>query len=107
MAIRESLIESAISFLRDPSVASAPIEKRIAFLQSKNLTQEEVDVALARAGGDDAAGVAQSTAVNPSGYAYRTTGPPAQYGGYPSYWQQPPPPEYAVLFERQYGESQN
>lgn len=93
MAIREHLMESAISFLRDPSVASAPMEKRIAFLQSKNLTQEEIEVALARAGGDDAANVAQSTAINPTNYAYRPGAPPAsQYGQYSGYWQQPPPP---------------
>ncbi|KAJ4378055.1 peroxisomal membrane protein pex14 [Neocucurbitaria cava] len=50
--VREDLITSAISFLQDPSVAGAPLEKRIAFLQSKNLTQEEVDISLARAAED-------------------------------------------------------
>lgn len=93
MAIREELIESAVSFLQDPSVASAPIEKRLAFLQSKNLTQEEIDVALARASGEDTGSVAQATAANPTSYGYRPTGPPQQYGGYPGYWQQQPPPE--------------
>ncbi|KAK4229393.1 peroxisomal membrane protein PER10, partial [Podospora fimiseda] len=36
--------------LQDPSVASTPIEKKIAFLQAKNLTPEEVNSALARIG---------------------------------------------------------
>lgn len=36
--------------LRDPSVSSAPLQKKISFLQSKNLTKEEIDVALHRAG---------------------------------------------------------
>ncbi|KAF2097402.1 hypothetical protein NA57DRAFT_22523, partial [Rhizodiscina lignyota] len=81
--------------LQDPSVAGAPIEKRIAFLQSKNLTQEEVDVSLARAGGgDDTAAVAAPTATNPPSHQYRQPPPPpAGYGSYPGYWpQQPPPP---------------
>ncbi|EIT76774.1 peroxisomal membrane anchor protein [Aspergillus oryzae 3.042] len=97
---REELISSAVTFLQDPSVASSPVEKRVAFLQSKNLTQEEIDIALARAG----EGPAGATAVTASsGYqpssqppAYRGPPPPAQgYGyGYPPYGQwQPPPPE--------------
>ncbi|KAJ6166700.1 hypothetical protein N7470_002147 [Penicillium chermesinum] len=52
MAPREELIASAVTFLQDPSVAASPIEKRVQFLQSKNLTQEEVDLALSRVGED-------------------------------------------------------
>ncbi|KAL8697032.1 MAG: hypothetical protein Q9201_007346 [Fulgogasparrea decipioides] len=54
--VREDLISSAVScrafpnILQDPSVVASPLDKRIAFLQSKNLTQAEIDVALARAG---------------------------------------------------------
>ncbi|KAE8373401.1 peroxisomal membrane anchor protein conserved region-domain-containing protein [Aspergillus bertholletiae] len=97
---REELISSAVTFLQDPSVASSPVEKRIAFLQSKNLTQEEIDIALARAGEGPAAATAVAA---PSGYqpssqppVYRGPTPPVQgYGyGYPPYGQwQPPPPE--------------
>ncbi|KAB8338725.1 hypothetical protein FH972_021670 [Carpinus fangiana] len=91
MAIREDLVTSAVTFLQDPSVANAPLEKRVAFLQSKNLTQEEVDASLARAG--DAA---------PAGYAYpqqqqqqvmRQAPPPYGYAPYSGAWQQPAPPE--------------
>lgn len=46
---REDLVASAVSFLRDPTVAAAALDKRIAFLQSKNLSQEEINIALARA----------------------------------------------------------
>ena len=46
---REELVTSAIAFLQDPSFVSAPLEKRIDFLRSKNLTQEEIDIALAKA----------------------------------------------------------
>jgi len=90
--VREDLINSAVSFLQDPSVAQAPVEKKIAFLQSKNLTQEEVDASLARVGEPPASAAASSA---PANYAYRQAPPPPPtgYGPYPGYWQQPPPPE--------------
>lgn len=47
--VREDLVASAVSFLQDPTVAAAALDKRIAFLQSKNLSQEEINIALARA----------------------------------------------------------
>ncbi|KAG4437184.1 hypothetical protein IFR05_007340 [Cadophora sp. M221] len=91
MAIREDIIASAVTFLQDPSVAGSPIENRIAFLQSKNLTQEEIDTALARAGGETAP-------ANYSSYApqqqqvIRQPQPQPGYGGYQQHlWQQPPP----------------
>ncbi|KAI4927853.1 hypothetical protein J4E85_006366 [Alternaria conjuncta] len=92
--VREDIIQSAVSFLQDPSVASAPLEKRIAFLQSKNLTQEEVDVSLARAAEDPSYASSpppQTSAV--ASNAYRPP-PAAPYGSYPpqQYWQPPPPP---------------
>ncbi|KAJ9269808.1 peroxisomal membrane anchor protein conserved region-domain-containing protein [Paecilomyces variotii] len=91
---REELVSSAVTFLQDPSVASSPLEKRIAFLQSKNLTQEEIDLALARAGEDTASAVAPASTSQgyaPSQAVYR---PPPQGYGYPPYGQwQPPPPE--------------
>ncbi|USP73974.1 hypothetical protein yc1106_01248 [Curvularia clavata] len=92
--VREDLITSAVSFLQDPSVASAPLEKRIAFLQSKNLTQEEIDVSLARAAEDPSqpSPPPQTSAVASSN-AYRPP-PAAPYASYPpqGYWQPPPPP---------------
>ncbi|PGH17819.1 hypothetical protein AJ79_00960 [Helicocarpus griseus UAMH5409] len=94
MAPREELVSSAISFLQDPSVSSAPLEKKVAFLQSKNLTQEEIDLSLSRAGEDPSAvaqSPSQSNTVQPSNYRP----PPPQYGqnyGYGPQWQPPPPP---------------
>ncbi|KAL2008068.1 hypothetical protein VTN00DRAFT_8050 [Thermoascus crustaceus] len=92
---REELVSSAVTFLQDPSVASSPLEKRIAFLQSKNLTQEEIDLALSRVGEDSSS----STTSTRQGYTpqqqpvYRPPPPPAQGYGYPPYgqWQSPPP----------------
>ncbi|RDW86409.1 putative peroxisomal membrane anchor protein (Pex14) [Aspergillus mulundensis] len=96
--VREELISSAVTFLQDPSVASAPIEKRISFLQSKNLTKEEIDVALARTGEDPSVVAAASS--TSSGYQaapqqpiYRPPPPPPQGYGYPPYGQWQPPPE--------------
>ena len=91
MAPRQDLVSSAITFLRDPSVASSPVEKRIEFLQSKNLTSEEIDLALSQAGGEARPSSApnqpyyppQQYQQPPPGYAY-----PPQYGQWP---QQPPP----------------
>ncbi|KAF2828487.1 hypothetical protein CC86DRAFT_404399 [Ophiobolus disseminans] len=96
MVVREDLITSAISFLQDPSVASAPLEKRIAFLQSKNLTQEEVDVSLARAATEDPSQPAPPPQASaPPNYAYNRPPPNAPAYNYPpqGYWQPPPPPE--------------
>ncbi|OAQ74120.1 peroxisomal membrane anchor protein (Pex14) [Pochonia chlamydosporia 170] len=83
MAIREDLVASAAQFLQDPSVASSSVENKIQFLRSKNLTQEEINAALARSG--NAAPVAAAQYGPPAG-------PPQQY--YPPYaqqaWQPPP-----------------
>ncbi|KAJ5481314.1 Peroxisomal membrane anchor protein (Pex14) [Penicillium sp. IBT 31633x] len=98
MAPREELIASAVTFLQDPSVASSPIEKRVSFLQSKNLTQEEVDIALSRVGEDPSAAAAATAASSPApSYSsqpvpYRQPQPPQAYG-YPPYNQWQPPPE--------------
>ncbi len=91
---REELINSAVTFLQDPSTANAPLEKRIQFLQSKNLTQEEIDLALARAGDEQ-----QPASPNAPYYPplqqhqnpYRRQSP--QYGYNPYMEWQPPPPE--------------
>ncbi|QSZ30184.1 hypothetical protein DSL72_004704 [Monilinia vaccinii-corymbosi] len=91
MAIREDLVASAVTFLQDPSVSASPLDNRIAFLQSKNLTQEEVDAALGRASGERS-----PAPQNYSNYAPQQVARQAQppYGGYQQYpWQQPPPPE--------------
>ncbi|KAL2854375.1 peroxisomal membrane anchor protein conserved region-domain-containing protein [Aspergillus pseudoustus] len=94
--VREELISSAVTFLQDPSVASAPLEKRISFLQSKNLTKEEIDVALARTAEDPSA-AASSTTSNyqsaPQQTVYRPPPPPAPGYSYPPYAQWQPSPE--------------
>lgn len=89
-------------------MASSPIEKRVAFLQSKNLTQEEVDLALSRVGEDPAsAAAAVSSAPSSQGYnsqqvAYRPLPQSAQGYGYPPYGQWQPPPEYVQQRNNRY-----
>jgi peroxin-14 len=71
------------------------MDKRIAFLQSKNLTQEEINVAMARAGTPiGPPGSAPVQVSMPQGQAgpVGAYGPPPGYGAYPGYWP-PPPPE--------------
>ncbi|KAL9117101.1 MAG: hypothetical protein Q9187_006366 [Circinaria calcarea] len=113
MMVREDLISSAVSFLQDPSVAASPLEKRKAFLKSKNLTQEEIDLALARAKEDTSSWNAGAVAApNQTEHGYSNppiTRPPASPNaysyGYGSYqggpWGQiPPPPELAYPFTK-------
>jgi len=89
--VREDLIEGAISFLQDPSVAAAPVEQRVAFLRSKNLTQEEIDASLARVGQATPAQASSST--QPYQYRQQSQQQQQQYGYQQQqpYWAQPPP----------------
>ena len=87
-----------VAVLQDPSVAASALDKRIAFLKSKNLTQEEIDVALARAGDGSQAENAVPAAL-PSQYPYQgqqmtrqSTGYGYGYGPYQGGpWAQVPP----------------
>ncbi|EGR51570.1 uncharacterized protein TRIREDRAFT_75593 [Trichoderma reesei QM6a] len=88
MAIREEIVASAVTVLQDPSVAASSIENKISFLRTKNLTQEEIDAALARAGGSGAVAPRAPYAAAPPG---PPQGPPQQYyQPYPQYAWQPP-----------------
>lgn len=91
MAPRQELITSAVTFLQDPSVAASPVEKRIEFLRSKNLTQEEIDIALAQASGEGPPSSPGQPYYPPQQYQR----PPPGYGYPPAYsqWPQQPPPE--------------
>lgn len=46
--IRIDLVGTAVKFLSDPSVAAAPLSRRLAFLEQKGLTSAEIDLAVAR-----------------------------------------------------------
>ncbi|KAK1973431.1 peroxisomal membrane anchor protein conserved region-domain-containing protein [Colletotrichum cereale] len=94
MAIREDIVASAQTdhsvVLQDPSVASSSIENRVAFLRTKNLTQEEIDTALSRVGAQPvstaAAGSMTVAQQQQQQQPYYQPYPP-QYAA----WQPPPP----------------
>lgn len=82
--MREDLISSAVAFLKDPQVNDSPLTKKIEFIESKGLTQEEVQEALRRANGDASTAVALLSPVPVLGGAV----PPALE--YPVQYYHPP-----------------
>ncbi|KAJ2790597.1 peroxisomal membrane protein pex14 [Coemansia guatemalensis] len=48
-ALREDIIESAVRFLSDPKVQSSTLAKKVSFLETKGLTNAEIEDALSRA----------------------------------------------------------
>ncbi|KAI9010151.1 microbody biogenesis protein peroxin 14 [Hyaloraphidium curvatum] len=96
MALREDVIQSAVKFLQDPKVQSSPLARRIAFLESKGLSSEEIEQAMQRASG----GTGTTTAVVPAAPGVmQPVGVPGGVQmypapGYPAYGppMQPPPP---------------
>lgn len=81
---REELIENAVVFLKDPQVLGASHEKKLEFLESKGLSQDEVDEALKRsqdpnyASNPSSEPVPQVPATHPvaQSYQYYTAPPP-------------------------------
>lgn len=70
-------------------MVNSTLEQRIAFLRSKNLTQEEIDVSMVRAGAGSPTAAPIAPVMQPN-YAYQTSQPMAQapgyaYGAYGSY----------------------
>ncbi|KAF9154120.1 peroxisomal membrane protein pex14 [Linnemannia schmuckeri] len=64
---REDILASAVKFLQDPKVQASSLGKKVAFLESKGLTSEEIEEAMQRANGTApaAAPSAVSTALVP------------------------------------------
>lgn len=89
-----SIVDKRFPVLQDPSVAAAPLDKRVAFLQAKNLTTQEIDASLSRAGDGGAQQnptPQQGTGGYPTQQLMRQA--PHQYGHNQyqgGYWQQPP-----------------
>ncbi|GJJ67838.1 peroxin-14 [Entomortierella parvispora] len=49
--MREDILASAVKFLQDPNVQASSLGKKVAFLESKGLTSQEIEEAMARANG--------------------------------------------------------
>ncbi|KAL0080477.1 peroxisomal membrane anchor protein conserved region-domain-containing protein [Phycomyces blakesleeanus] len=73
--MREDLITSAISFLSDPKVQSAPLAKKVSFLESKGMTSEEIEEAMARSSGKVATSSVPSSVGIPQGPGMHVSGP--------------------------------
>ncbi|CAG8485572.1 2014_t:CDS:2 [Paraglomus brasilianum] len=71
---RANLIQSAVNFLRDPTVQNAPLQKRVSFLESKGLTSEEIEDALKQAKG----GATASQTEGSQAAAVTAAAPPGQ-----------------------------
>ncbi|KAJ1905145.1 peroxisomal membrane protein pex14 [Coemansia sp. IMI 209127] len=101
-ALREDVIESAVRFLTDTTVQSSTLAKKISFLETKGLTTDEIEYALARSKGPQAAANSQtSTAAQNLG----SQGPAPAYGyanqaGPPA--PPPPPPSRPPLDWKDY-----
>ncbi|KAG1564752.1 hypothetical protein G6F50_010723 [Rhizopus delemar] len=83
--MREDLITSAISFLSDPKVQSAPLAKKVSFLESKGMTSEEIEEAMARANGKSPSTTTTTVSHQPGMAVQSAVMPPPQVPVRPSY----------------------
>ncbi|KAI1631368.1 peroxisomal membrane anchor protein conserved region-domain-containing protein [Biscogniauxia mediterranea] len=91
MPIREDIVSSAVTFLQDPNVATSPIENKLSFLRSKNLTQEEVEAAFARTGSAPPPASTPVTSAPSQQLSRAVQSQPQPQPYYSQYQQQPPP----------------
>ncbi|XP_062871518.1 peroxisomal membrane protein PEX14 [Trichomycterus rosablanca] len=70
-APREALISTAVKFLQNPKVRQSPLAVRKAFLKKKDLTDEEVELAILRSGSVD-----EPLVLSPSGPTHIIQNPP-------------------------------
>ncbi|KAI8320278.1 hypothetical protein GQ54DRAFT_312802 [Martensiomyces pterosporus] len=96
--LREDIIESAVRFLTDPKVQSSTLAKKISFLETKGLTNAEIEDALARAKSQPpsaaSASSTQGSAASEQQQSTAATGPatPAPVYGYAQQMAPPAPP---------------
>ncbi|CAM0137358.1 peroxisomal membrane protein pex14 [Umbelopsis sp. WA50703] len=83
-ALRDDMLKSAVSFLSDPKVQSAPLAKKVAFLESKGMTSEEIEEAMSRVNGKSTATTVTTNTT--------TTGPVGTYPGGGVVMHAPPVP---------------
>jgi peroxin-14 len=81
-------VTSALTFLSDPKVQESPLAKRIAFLEAKGLTQEEITEVLNRHNNpQQQQGQASSSSESP-----QSAPPVPPYAPYGNPYGQPPAP---------------
>ncbi|KAJ2559384.1 peroxisomal membrane protein pex14 [Coemansia sp. RSA 1933] len=93
--LREDVIESAVRFLTDTKVQSSTLAKKISFLETKGLTTDEIEYALARSKSSQPTAQSSGSQALPPVYGYANqTGPPAP--------PPPPPPSRPPLDWKDY-----
>eukprot|EP01137_Pigoraptor_chileana_P019251 Opistho-2@80017 len=71
--IREDMVQTAVTFLRNPRVQQSPISKRTAFLKQKGLSDDEVHEALRRTGDSVPTDATRINALQPQAAAHAHT----------------------------------
>ncbi|KAL3241540.1 Pex14p [Nakaseomyces bracarensis] len=85
---RKELFDSAVAFLQDAGIKDAPLSKKIEFLKSKGLQDDEVELALQEAGKGAGSGASSGAAAGVEGNVeVRRNGPGREY----MYEAVPPP----------------
>lgn len=97
--MNEELINSAVSFLKDPQVGGSPLTKKVEFLESKGLNQEEIEEALKRANDNSTttSSSSSSSSVASSNLSNATSSPSYQSQQQQQVYSQPPIDYYNVV----------
>lgn len=97
--MNEELINSAVSFLKDPQVGGSPLTKKVEFLESKGLNQEEIEEALKRANDNSTttSSSSSSSSVASSNLSNTTSSPSYQSQQQQQVYSQPPIDYYNVV----------
>lgn len=97
--MNEELINSAVSFLKDPQVGGSPLTKKVEFLESKGLNQEEIEEALKRANDNSTttSSSSSSSSVASSNLSNATSSPSYQLQQQQQVYSQPPIDYYNVV----------
>ncbi|KHC45253.1 peroxin-14 [Candida albicans P60002] len=97
--MNEELINSAVSFLKDPQVGGSPLTKKVEFLESKGLNQEEIEEALKRANDNSTttSSSSSSSSVASSNSSNTTSSPSYQSQQQQQVYSQPPIDYYNVV----------
>ncbi|KAF9996928.1 peroxisomal membrane protein pex14 [Entomortierella chlamydospora] len=90
--MREDILASAVKFLQDPKVQASPLGKKVAFLESKGLTSQEIEEAMARANGTSTGAATTVAAAGTTPGTVQQMAVPYQGQGQVVMAPSPPPP---------------
>ncbi|KAJ1502282.1 hypothetical protein HMI55_002973, partial [Coelomomyces lativittatus] len=90
--VRNPLVHSAVQFLVDPKVQTAPWTKRLAFLESKGLTPEEIQMAIETSKTVSSSSSSSSSSSPVPQSSTPTLPAPVPFPMHPPTYYPPPPP---------------